>query len=80
MHGQGEVDCFFYGNRNAISVFICVMQEGSMNMRELGLMSNEGQAAKGIIVFGHTQGVTRDKEHLIEYVKEKQESSVVGSS
>lgn len=48
-------------------------------------MSNEGQAAKGIIVFGHIQGVVkgtviRDKEHLIEYVKEKQKSSVVGSS
>lgn len=56
-------------------------EEGSMNMGEMGLMSNEGQAAKGVIVFGHTQeGVIRDKEHLIEYVKEKQESSVVGSS
>lgn len=47
-------------------------------------MSNEDQAAKGI-VFGHTQGVVkgtviRDEGHLTDYVKEKQKSSVVGSS
>lgn len=37
-------------------------EEGMMNMGEMGLMSNEGQTAKGIIVFGHIQeGVSGTK-------------------
>lgn len=47
----------FPENRDKISVFIFIMEGRGLSEygEETDLMSNEGQAAKSIIVFGHIQ-------------------------
>lgn len=74
--GEREICCFFYKKqRRDSSIYEYWKEEGSVNIREMGLQSNEAQAAQGILVFGNTEygvgmgSVIKEKGHLIEYVK-----------